>query len=474
MDALREKVDAALREDRVRTLEDFIGRFLRNGESDISHNRRQAESMLRNAAERIERDDAKQLLSAASIERFKSEIQRVEGLLAAATKKDGLDRATPILEELEARVKKPIFDGSRQAWQVMGDLDALKSRVRGSLFEIPKDDADVKKIEKRIGAVDDVIAEAVAKLDRDQAHERVKQAVELNQKDIQGWEEEKPGDGYELPKTALAVRRLSWFLSDKEIVQIGKAHKGDKPIQALIADATKEREAAIAKLDAAFNAVVAKLEKGPRPSNRFDLEKPHHLAGQAGGDFEGTPKKDANVARAKKLAERWEKEIEADRKARQAKYDELSAVAAKAWPRILAGIEAEKDVDPRSSSGKTVLIEGLRNRIGWDFGGPYDFAIWMGDVPVIGNYDKPVASAVNEACEKTGLGIDDHTDWDAVIVLGGPGMIKLRTEIIIRNSGNLEIGKLEEWRPVPAVTCKVIALRAGPAAAGPKSYPGLG
>ena len=29
-------------------------------------------------------------------------------------------------------------------------------------------------------------------------------------------------------------------------------------------------------------------------------------------------------------------------------------------------------------------------------------------------------------------------------------------------------GDIEEWRPVDAVTCTVIALRAGPAAAGPK------
>jgi hypothetical protein len=56
-----------------------------------------------------------------------------------------------------------------------------------------------------------------------------------------------------------------------------------------------------------------------------------------------------------------------------------------------------------------------------------------------------------------------------VIQIDGRGMIKLRTEVIIRNRGNLEIGKLEEWRPVDAVTCTVIALRAGPVAVGPKS-----
>ncbi len=465
---LRAKVDAALREDRVRTLEDFIGRFLRNGESDISHNRRQAEGMLRNAAERIERDDAKQLLSPASIANFKSEIKRVEGLLAAATKKAGLDRALPILQELEERVKKPLFDDSQPAWKTMGDLDALKSRVRGSLFEIPKDDKDVKGVEKRLAAVDDKISDATAKLDRDQAHERVKQAWELEAKAIAGWEEESAGDAYEMPKTALAVRRLTCFVEDQELRKIGEAHKKDKPIQALLADAKKLRDAAVEKLDAAFNALLAKMEKGPRPSNRFDLEKPSHLAGSAGSDFEGTPRKDPNVKRAKALDARWEKEIEADRKARQKKYDELSAKAVEAWPKIRAGIPAEKEFDPQysGSKGKTVLIEGLRNRIGWDFGGPYDFAVWVEGFPVIGNYDKTVLAAVREACEKTGLGIDDHTDWDAVIVVGGRGNIKLRTEIIIRDRGNLEIGKVEEWRPVDAVTCTVVALRAGPVAVG--------
>ena len=75
---------------------------------------------------------------------------------------------------------------------------------------------------------------------------------------------------------------------------------------------------------------------------------------------------------------------------------------------------------------------------------------------------------MNEACGKTGMGIDDHTDWDAVLVVGGRGNIKLRTEIIIRDRGNLEIGKVEEWRVVDAVTCTVVALRAGPVAVGPK------
>jgi hypothetical protein len=76
---------------------------------------------------------------------------------------------------------------------------------------------------------------------------------------------------------------------------------------------------------------------------------------------------------------------------------------------------------------------------------------------------------VNEACELTGLALDDHTDWDAVIVVGAPGKIKQRFQVTVRNRSNLEIGRIEEWRPVDCVMCTVIALRAGPAAVGPKS-----
>lgn len=468
---LRAKFDAAVRDDKRATLEGFIERYIRQGESDISHNRRSAADMLRKAAERITKEDAKDLLSAEAVARFRAEIERVRGLLAAADKKAALDGALPLLGELEERTAKPIFDGSQPAWRAIGDLDSLKSRVRGALSELSPDDADVKNVEKRLAAVDDRISTATAKLDREQAHGRVEQSWEIERQAVAGWEDEKAAEGaYELPKTALALRRLSWFLADKDLRKIGEAHPGDKPIQAIFAEATKARDAALAKLHAAFNGLLERLEKGPRPSNRFDLEKPSHLAGSAGSDFEGTPHKDANVARAKKLDQRWEKEIEADRKARQKKYDELSVEAAAAWPKILAGLKVETDFDPqdRGAKGKTVLIRGLRNRIGWDFSGPYDFAIWVNEIPVIGNFEKPVQEAVNEACKKTGLSIDDHTDWDAVIEVGGPGRIKLRTQIIVRDRSNLEIGKIEEWRPVDALTCKVVALRAGPAAAGPK------
>jgi len=233
-------------------------------------------------------------------------------------------------------------------------------------------------------------------------------------------------------------------------------------------EAKKTLEAATAKLHAAFDVAFSALEKGPRPSNRIDLEEPSRFAGRVGSDFEGTKHAETTVARARALDQRWQREIEADRAAREKKYQELSTVADAAWPAIVARIPADEEFDPQdgSAKGKTVLLRSIRNRIGWDFSGPHDFAIWVDGVPVVGNYDKTVMAAVNAACEQTELPLDEHTDWDAVITIGGRGQIKLRTEVIIKNRSNLEIGRIEEWRPVDCIQCSVIALRAGPVAAG--------
>jgi hypothetical protein len=115
-----------------------------------------------------------------------------------------------------------------------------------------------------------------------------------------------------------------------------------------------------------------------------------------------------------------------------------------------------------------VRFNGIRNRIGWDFSGPFDFAIWVNDTPVVGNYDERVTAAVNEACERTGLPLDDHTDWDVAFVVGGPGKIKQRFRVTVRDRNQRELGTIEEWRPVDCVMCSVVALRAGPVAVGPK------
>jgi len=217
--ALLAKVEKAMAADKIARIEERVERHLRQAEEDLERNLRGAADMLRYAEERLVMEDAKKYLSADSVKKFRGEIAKVRVKFAAKVKANALDKAEPILKELEERVAKPIFEGSEQPWQVLGGLESLKSRTRGALTEVPADDADVKAIEKRLAKVDGIIAAATVKLGKDQALEMAKQSWAVEEKAIEGWEEES-SPGYELPKTALAVRRLTWLQRDKDMAAL--------------------------------------------------------------------------------------------------------------------------------------------------------------------------------------------------------------------------------------------------------------
>src|SRR6185436_5373956 len=144
-------------------------------------------------------------------------------------------------------------------------------------------------VEARLAVVDGRIAEACAALDAEQARARINEAWRLEQ--VAGWEEEQHAGGagtVEMPKSALALRRLSHFLADNELAKIRAAHGGDAEVQSPFKEAERIRGAAAAKLDAAYQATLAALESGERPANRIDLEEPGRLAAQARSDLEGT------------------------------------------------------------------------------------------------------------------------------------------------------------------------------------------
>ena len=472
--AMLAKTEAARQAEKIARIEDQVVRFMQSSAGDFERGAPGAESTLRRAVERIESEEAKRYLPAPTMERLRGEIDGLHARITAALRERALERATSILKELEERAAGNFFDDHQPAYRVLGDLDYEKARVRGALERVPSDDADLKAIEARLAAVDERIAEACAALDAEQARARINEAWRLEQDAVAGWEEEQHAGGagtVEMPKSALALRRLSHFLADSELARIRAAHGGDAEVQSPFTEAGRIRDAAAVKLNAAYEATLAVLESSDRPANRIELEEPSRLAAQARSDLEGTQYAQPHAARATALYERWQAEIAADRAAREAKYSELSAVADAAWPAISAAIKAEDGFDPSDaqSRGKTVRFNGIRNRIGWDFSGRYDFAMWVNDVPVVGNYDERLNAAVNEACGRAGLPLDDHTDWDVVFIVGGPGKIKQRVRVTVRDRNQRELGTIEEWRPVDCVMCSVIALHAGPVAAGPKS-----
>ena len=469
---LRTRMEGGRNAEKIGRIEEQLTRFIGSAEDHIRERPWMSESALKLAVARVDSEEVQRMLPAAKLERYRSDIAGLQARIAKTMREGALDRALPILRELEERVQGKFFDDHQPAYRVLGDLDYEKARVRGALERLPSDDAEVRAIEERLAAVDERIAEACAKLGAEQARSRVSEAWRLEREAIAGWEEEQhaaDAGTVDLPKSALALRRLTQFLADNELARIRAAHPADSELQAPFAEAGRIRSTAAAKLDAAFKAALAKLEGGARPDNRIDLEEPGRLASRARSDLEGTPFAEPNEARATALYERWQAEIAADRAAREAKYRELSAVADGAWPAIASSIKAEDGFDPTDSGsrGKTVRFDGIRNRIGWDFSGRFDFAMWVGDVPVVGNYDDRVNRAVNDGCERAGLPLDDHTDWDVVLQVGGPGKIKQRIRVTVRDRNMRELGTIEEWRPVDCLMCTVIALRAGPVAIGP-------
>ena len=469
---LRTRMEGGRLAEKIGRIEEQLTRFIGSAQDHVRERPWMAASVLKLAVSRVDSEEVQRILPAAKLERYRSDIAGLQVRIAKTTREGALDRALPILRELEERVEGKFFDDHQPAYRVLGDLDYAKARVRGALERLPSDDAEVRAIEERLAAVDERIAEACAKLDAEQARNRVSEAWRLEGEAIAGWEQEQhaaDANSVDLPKSALALRRLGQFAADGELARIRAAHAADADLQAPFAEAERIHSDAAAKLDAAYRAVLTKLESGPRPDNRIDLEEPGRLASKARGDLKGTPYAEPNAARGDALYDRWQKEIAADRAVREAKYRELSAVADAAWPAIAASIKAEDGFDPTDSGsrGKTVRFNSIRNRIGWDFSGRYDFAMWVGDVPVVGNYDDRVTAAVNSACERAGLPLDDHTDWDVVFQVGAPGKIKQRFRVIVRDRNLREIGTIEEWRPVDCLMCTVIALRAGPAAVGP-------
>jgi hypothetical protein len=469
---LQAKIEAGQREERVRRIEEQITRFTRQAEEDLSWNADQAARMIEHATEKLQSEEARQHLSPDAVARFRAEIARVQQKMGAQGKSAALERATPILEELEERDSDELFEGmdEPEAYRANSEVDSLRQRVRAAISELPGDDPEVQSIGDRLAAVDGRIAAASARWARDQAAGKLRRSWESVAEEISGWDDESQDEGEAiLPKTVRGIRQLQYFLGDTGLAQIRSDHAGDDAIQAIFAEAEQALESATEKLHAAFSAILEELEAQPRPRDKYAFERALRVAGSADSIFEGTRHHRDNAARAKRLDEKWQAEIAAEEAARKALYERLAAEASAAWPGIVSAIQAEEGFDPGDpgSRGKTIRLSGVFNRSGWDFdGNQYDFAIWVNGTPLAGNFATHVRQKFDEVGSRTGF-IDDHAPWDAVVVVVGPGKVSKRSTITVKNSSNLEVGKLEEWRPVDCVQCKVIALRAGPVAIGP-------
>jgi hypothetical protein len=381
------------------------------------------------------------------------------------------------MKKIEAMLGDDPFKGKdqREAYNAHSSMASWKKSVDAWLGDLPADDEGVKAMRARLAAADAKIDKYSAAWGKAELDAQVGSGWAWIKKDIEGWDKEavdaKAGalDTPTLPKTRAAITRIAYFLNDDQTKKIRSENKGDATLEAMYTEAERVQTAAADKLAAAYYAVFERAEKMETPMRRFELDRPNLLAVSAESDFAGTKQQAEVIARARKLDGKWKAEVAAIMKQRQALYDKLAADADKNWPKIVASLRPIETFDPNDASlkGKTILLKQVYNRYGWDFD-TYDFTMRYHGVPLGGHYEPYVQKAFEHAWYEQKLDVNDRIPWDVIAVVEGPGTIGQRTTITLRDKDTrLEIGKMEEFRPVPCLRMRVIAVRAGPVAAAP-------
>jgi hypothetical protein len=457
-------------------VEDELDRHLAIAESNIQAHPQRSSAALQRFAERIATDAALETLTADAILRYVDRAAGITAALADSIKAGALGRALPLLLQLEERLAGDPFADLDQyaAHQAAGELRTLKHRVQVTISVVPPDDADIRGIHDRLSAADRGIDRASAAWGKATRDAEVGTSWDAIRTDVAGWQAEADTpvagllDEPTMPKTRSAIQRIRFLLDDPATPRLRAERAGDPAIEEAYREAEETFDCAGAQLNAAYALLLDEAEKFPTPMRSVELDKPGRLARAAEAALDGTPYRGPIVARARELDARWKAEIAALTQGRQELYDRLSAEAGAAWPAIVEATGAVAGLDPRdpSSRGRTVLLTGVYNRAGRDFA-DYDFATRLGGTPVGGNYDPQVLRALEEASYDLSLIVDDRTPWDIVAVVEGPGTIGQRTIVTLRDRDTKqEIGTVEEWRPTDCVRLRIIALHAGPVAAG--------
>lgn len=328
----------------------------------------------------------------------------------------------------------------------------------------------------RHARADDDSAEAVQEMTR---------MWKEQQEEIAGWQDEKQGatwkqfltnqpdnaDKLLMPKTIEALQKVQYWLNLDHVKETAEQSKNAPAVKSILADAHKTVDEAAAKLNAAFNNVLAEAEKDDaRATDELARIQAEGLRLGANAWFEGTPYHDRNVARARKLKERWEAMVASGEEQRAAALAKMTTDAAAAWPALASSIQAQDGFTPDkldAFKGKTVRIKG-NNRLGSDYNpGDYDYVHEINGMPVAGRFTPALAEAVDKVTKQTGHDLPG-SDWDIFAVVEGPGRISHRTH----SNGKLkvdgqEVGTVtaEGQQSVPCVVVRIFAVHAGPVAA---------
>jgi hypothetical protein len=442
---------------------------------------------------RLSEQDVRTYLSAERVAELEARVATATTRRLAAIKARGLEGALPALAELESQAAADPFAGLDEsaAYRVSQELQSMKSRVHGRLWSIAADwnaqtaadDPDVQAIDARIAEVDRKIAESSTAWSTALQVARVEtQWVQVAER-IEDWEADTfeinqsfPLHAPELSRTRAARRETEWLLGDSTLQEI-RAQLPDHPaIIAAFDEAKRINEAATAKLAQAYHQVLDNAETLETPVRPDDRHEPVRFMNDAEAAFKDTPHQEGLVSRARALHERFEAEYAAIIQARQELWDKLMVDGDALWPSVVESTGAgEADPTDEESRGKTVLLRGVYNRAGWEWGG-FSFAMSWNGVPIAGDYAPNVLAALehawyelqfSHAAGSDGPAVNDRLEWDVIAVVKGKGRVTERTTIVRRDQYGNELGTEEQWLPADGVVLDIIGLHAGPVAVGP-------
>jgi len=471
----------AQRDEEFRRIDEQVNRYVSTAENSIQDGIVCDPEWIDKSEKLLATHDAKTFMDAARIKKYQTRLDTVRVKLNAHNKAVALDRCADTLKELEDRVAADPFKGAndQDAYKTFNSLKSLSDRVLAEFRRIPQDDPDIKAVLDRVAAANARVQAATGQWGIDKMQEQFVARWEYINKPFAGWESEKldpkeaaRGRVEGLSKTVQAVRAIAYWLEERDTKETVERYKNNKVVAETLAAARKVSDEASAKLNEAFNAVVAEIERQPMPAKEADRMKIRYLLHDAEDWFAGTKYKEPNVARAVALENKWNAEVARIEKERSETLKRMTAEASAAWPKIEARVAAEGGFTPADAErwkGKTIKIKGYYNRTGWDFDSMYDFAADIKGVPVAGNYAPNVLEAYNQAQEKSHYGIDDHTGWDLIAVVEGTGKINRRVTTEWKDANTRQLlFKTEGHASEPCVIIKIIGLHTGPLAIGPR------
>ncbi len=483
--ALKKQAEPKLKQFKSERLTKEITRLIDDAASGVQARPDMAMDTTKDALEKLDSDDAKKYLDAAAAKKLRDRATNLRTMAVKGAKKRVMDNAKPLLADLDKTMASDPFKGKdqNQVYSISQSLETEIKRIRGMFDSLPPDDPEIKAVFAKLDGYDKKLESMGAASEQADAVNRIADYWKTTKEYFKGWEAETAGPTWErytkegsqgmsdllMPQTVVAINRTKYFLEDENVKKAETTYPNDATVKATMADARKTLESAYKKVNDNFNKLLEEAEKLPTP-RRDDLSfnRPDSMSRDAERWFAGSKYMEPNQARAKKLNDKWNGALDAADKAKEETFNKMVEAARAAWPGIDKEIKAEDGFNPAEADkwkGKTIRLKKVRNRAGWDWSG-YDFAMEINGMPVAGNYADNVNAAFKDVREKTGSGPDDHTDWDVIGVVQGPGQIKQRVNVEVR-SGSDRIGSIDDYRTMPCTVIQVTGLYAPPIAIGP-------